>query len=95
MPVQIDISPKPEGIYRIAVWTVGPAIERRYPKIEALEADVVVTARAGNEVRLMKANRKRHSGMAWVGRHAQRGLGVLSFRPTFVKLDGGRSSTAQ
>ncbi len=90
MAVEIDITPKPEGIYRLAVWTVGPAIERRYPKLEALEADVVVTARSGNEVRLMKAKRTAHSGMAWVGRHAQRGLGVLSFRPAFVKLDGGR-----
>lgn len=90
MAVEIDIAPKPEGTYRIAVWTVGPGIERRYPKIEALEADVVVAARSGNEVRLLKANRTRHSAMAWIGRHAQRGLGVMSFRPAFVKLDGGR-----
>lgn len=90
MAVEIDITPKPEGTYRIAVWTVGPAIERRYPKLQALEADVVVAARCGSEVRLLKAKRAAHSGMAWVGRHAQRGLGVLSFRPAFVKLDGGR-----
>ena len=90
MAVEIDIEPKPEGTYRIAVWTVGPGIERRYPKIEALDADVVVTALAGNEVRLLKAKRQRHTAMAWVGRHAQRGLGVLSFSPAFVKLDGGR-----
>lgn len=90
MAVEIDITPKPPGTYRIAVWTVGPAIERRYPKIEALDADVVVAARSGNEVRLLRARRNSHSSMAWIGRHAQRGLGVLSFLPTFAKLDGGR-----
>lgn len=90
MVSRIDITPKPDGAYRIAVWTVGPAIEKRYPKIEALEADVVVAARSGNEVRLLKAKRTSHSSMAWVGRHAQRGLGVLSFLPTFAKLDGAR-----
>ncbi len=90
MASEIDITPKPDGAYRIAVWTVGPAIEKRYPKIEALEADIVVAARSGNEVRLLKAKRTSHSSMAWVGRHAQRGLGVLSFLPTFAKLDGGR-----
>ena len=90
MASEIDITPKPDGTYRIAVWTVGPAIEKRYPKIEALEADIVVAARSGNEVRLLKAKRTSHSSMAWVGRHAQRGLGVLSFLPTFAKLDGGR-----
>lgn len=90
MAVEIDITPKPEGTYRFVVWTVGPSIERRYPKIEALESDVIVTARSGNEPRLLKAKRDNHTGMAWVGRHAQRGLGVLSFHPAFVKLDGGR-----
>ncbi|MDW3177340.1 MAG: hypothetical protein R8J94_08150 [Acidimicrobiia bacterium] len=89
MVAEIDISPKPDGMYRIAVWTVGPSIERRYPRLQALEADVVVAARSGNEVRLLKANRTAHSSMAWVGRHAQRGLGVLGFEPTFAKLDGG------
>ena len=90
MAVEIDITPKPDGAYRIVVWTIGPAVERRYPKLQALDADVVVAARCGNEVRLMKAKRTAHSSMAWVGRHAQRGLGVLSFLPTFAKLDGGR-----
>lgn len=85
---EIDITPKPDGMYRLAVWTVGPSIERRYPKIEALEADVVVTARSGSEVRLLKARRTAHTSMAWVGRHAQRGLGVLAFDPAFAKLDG-------
>ncbi len=28
--------------------------------------------------------------MAWVGRHAPRGLGVIGFNGTFVKLDGGK-----
>lgn len=89
MVAEIDIAPKPAGIYRIAVWTVGPSIERRYPKLESLDADVVVAARSGNEIRLHKAKRTAHSSMAWVGRHAQRGLAVLAFPPTFVKLDGG------
>lgn len=90
MAVDIDIDPKPADTYRIAVWTVGPSIERRYRKIEALQADVVVVPRAGNEVRLLKARRSAHSSMAWVGRHAQRGLGVLAFHPSFAKLDGRR-----
>ncbi len=84
-----DIEPKPAGVYRLAVWTVGAAIDKRFPLVESLDADVVVTARSGNEVRLLKANRTTHSAMAWVGRHAQRGLGVISFDPTFVKLEGG------
>lgn len=88
MAAEIDITEKPVGMYRLAVWTVGPSIERRYPKIEALGADVVVAARSGNEVRLLKAKRAAHSSMAWVGRHAQRGLGVLAFEPSFAKLDG-------
>lgn len=90
MAAAIDIDPKPDGMYRLAVWTVGPSIERRYPKIEALQADVVVTPRAGNEVRLLKAKRSSHSSMAWVGRHTQRGLGVIAFDPSFAKLDGRR-----
>lgn len=77
-------------MYRIAVWTVGPSIERRYPKLQALDAHLVVTARAANEVRLLKAKRTAHSSMAWVGRHAQRGLGVIGFAPTIARLDGGR-----
>jgi hypothetical protein len=90
MAVEIDITPRPDGCYRIVVWTVGPSIERKYPKLEALDANVVIAARAGNEVRLLKAGRIAHSSMAWIGRHAQRGLGVLSFPPSIAKLDGGR-----
>ena len=86
----MNLDPKPSGTYRIAVWTVGAAIERRYPKIVELDADVVVTARSGNEVRLLKANRNAHTSMAWVGRYPQRGLGVLAFDPTFAKLEAGR-----
>ena len=85
-----NIDSKPTGTYRIVVWTVGAAIERRYPKIVELDADVVVTARSGNEVRLLKANRNSHTSMAWIGRHAQRGLGVLAFDPTFAKLEAAR-----
>lgn len=90
MERESDIDPRPAGQYRIVVWTVGSAIEKRYPEIVDLEADVIVTARSGNEVRLLKAGRDEHSAMAWVGRHAQRGLGTLSFDPTFVKLEAGK-----
>ena len=88
--LESDIKPRPAGQYRIVVWTVGSAIEKRYPEIVGLEADVIVTARSGNEVRLLKAGRNTHSAMAWVGRHSQRGLGTLSFDPTFVKLEAGK-----
>ena len=90
MGSELDIEPKQDGTYRFVVWTVGAAIEKRYPKIVALDPDVVVTARSGSEVRLLKANRTAHSAMAWVGRHSQRGLGVISFEPTFAKLEGGK-----
>ena len=90
MAVEIDIASRPEGMYRFAVWTVGPSFERRYPKLEALDAHVVVTARAAHEVRLLKAKRTAHSSMAWIGRHVQRGLGVVGFTPSVVRLDGGR-----
>lgn len=85
-----DIDAKRSGQYRIVVWTVGAGIEKRYPRIVGLEPDVVVTARSGNEVRLLKAGRNEHTAMAWVGRHAQRGLGVLSFGSTFAKLEAGK-----
>ena len=90
MAPSTDIDPKPDGIYRLAIWTVGAAIEKRYGRLEALEADVVVTARSGNEVRLLKAGKTAHSSMAWVGRHVHRGLGVLGFDPSFVKLEAGK-----
>lgn len=85
-----DIEPKGAGTYRFVVWSVGPSIETRYDDIRALDADVVVTARSADEVRLLKAGCTDHSGMAWVGRHSHRGLGVLSFQPTFAKLNGGK-----
>lgn len=85
-----DIDPKRPGEYRLVVWTVGASIEARYREIVALGADVVVTARSGNEVRLLKAGCADHSGMAWVGRHTHRGLGAMSFEPTFAKLNGGK-----
>ena len=90
MAVEIDIRPRPENAYRIVVWNVGPAIERKYPRLEALDANVVIAPRAGSEVRLYKAKRTAHTSMAWIGRHALRGLGVLGFSGTFVKLDGGK-----
>ncbi len=90
MAANTDVAPRPDGVYRIAVWTVGPAIERKYSRIEALDANLVITPRAGNEVRLIKAKRTAHTSMAWIGRHAPRGLGVLGFDGTFVKLDGGK-----
>ncbi len=90
MSFEIDIAPKPDNTYRFVVWTVGPSVERKYPRLVALEADVVVAARSGNEVRLLKNRRDAHSSMAWVGRHAQRGLGVFGFSPSHVKLDAGR-----
>ncbi len=86
----VDIDSKPRGSYRLVVWSVGAAMERRYDKIVALDADVLVTARSGNEVRLLKAGRDTHSSMAWIGRHSHRGLGVLSFDPTFAKLEAGK-----
>ena len=90
MAIDSDIDDKREGQYRIVVWTVGAGIEKQYGTIIDFDADVVVTARSGNEVRLLKAGRNTHTAMAWVGRHAQRGLGVLSFGETFVKLEGGK-----
>ena len=90
MAPSIDIDPKPDGMYRLAVWTIGAAIEKRYGRLQALEADVVVTARSGNEVRLLKAGKTAHSSMAWVGRHVHRGLGVIGFDPSFVKLESGK-----
>lgn len=86
----IDITPRPEGAYRIAVWTVGPAIERKYRRVQALDANVVVAARSADEVRLLKANKDAHTTMAWVGRRPTRGLGVLAFEPSHVKLDSSR-----
>ncbi|RZV42696.1 MAG: hypothetical protein EX269_14465 [Acidimicrobiales bacterium] len=88
--VSIDITPRPEGAYRIAVWSVGPGIERKYRRLEALDANVVVTARAADEVRLLRAGKDTHTSMAWVGRRPTRGLGVIGFDPTHVKIDGGR-----
>ena len=90
MPEGIDIVARSEGIFRVAVWTVGPAIERRYPELVGLDADVVVMARTANEVRLLRAGCVSHNSMAWVGRHAQRGLGTIGFGATVAKLDGGR-----
>lgn len=90
MAVEIDITPRPVGAYRIVVWTVGPAVERKYPRIEALDANVVVAPRCGNEVRLLRANRTAHNSMAWVGRFPQRGLGVIGFDRSFAKLDASR-----
>ncbi len=90
MAITSDIEAKSAGQYRIVIWTVGAAIERRYRTIVELGADVLVTARSGNEVRLLKANKSEHNSMAWVGRHAQRGLGVLSFDSTYVKLEAGK-----
>ena len=90
VPASSDIESRGAGVYRVVVWTVGPSIETRYEDILALEADVVVTARSGNEVRLLKNGCGDHSGMAWVGRHPHRGLGVISFEPTFAKLNGGK-----
>lgn len=72
------------------MWSVGPSLEARYDEVVGLDADVVVTARSANEVRLLKARCDKHSGMAWIGRHAQRGLGVISFGDVFAKLLGGR-----
>lgn len=90
MTADVDITARPDGAYRIAVWTVGAAIEKRYPKLVALSADLVVTARSGNEVRLLKAGCNDHSAMAWIGRYPQRGLGILSFEQTFAKLEAGK-----
>ncbi len=87
---EIDIDPKPENTYRIVVWTIGPSFERKYPRLVALDADLAVAARSANEVRLLKHRRDSHSSMAWVGRHVQRGLGILGFAPTYVRLDGAR-----
>ena len=90
MAVEIDIESKAEGQYRIVVWTIGPSVERKYSKLVELGADVVVAARSGSEVRLLKANRNVHSSMAWVGRHVQRGLGVIGFDRSRVRLDAGK-----
>ena len=90
MAVEIDIESKAEGQYRIVVWTIGPSVERKYSKLVELGADVVVAARSGSEVRLLKANRNAHSSMAWVGRHVQRGLGVIGFDRSRVRLDAGK-----
>ncbi len=90
MSVDIDIEPPEEDTYRIVVWTVGPSIERKYPRIEALQANLVIAARAGSEVRLLKNGRTAHTSMAWVGRFSQRGLGVMSFAPSHAKLDAAR-----
>ncbi len=90
MAIGSDIDDKSAGQYRIAVWTVGAGIDKRYSEIVDLGADVAVTARSGNEVRLLKAGRQSHTAMAWVGRHPQRGLGVMSFDSTFVKLEGSK-----
>ena len=85
-----DISSKADGLYRLAIWTVGPAIDKRYPQLLALGSDVIVTPRAANEVRLLKAGHTTHNSMAWIGRHAQRGLGTIGFGSTVAKLDGGK-----
>lgn len=90
MATESDIEAKPAGHYRFVVWTVGAGIEKQYPKIVELDANVVVTARSGSEVRLLKAGRDEHTAMTWIGRHSQRGLGVLSFDSTFVKLEAGK-----
>lgn len=85
-----DITSKPEGTFRLALWSVGSVLERRYRSLVGLEADVVVMPRSANEVRLLKAGLDEHNSMAWVGRHVQRGLGVAGFDLATVKLDGGR-----
>ena len=88
--VEIDITPRPEGAYRLALWTVGPSVERKYPRLQALDAHVVVTPRTGNEARLLRAGRTEHASMAWVGRYPQRGLGAIAFDDAQVRLDGGK-----
>ncbi len=85
-----DIASKPDGVFRIVVWSVGPVVERRYPALVDLDADVVIAPRIANEVRLLKAHLDEHHSMAWVGRHESRGLGVVGFGSTAAKLDGGR-----
>lgn len=85
-----DVVSKPDGAFRIVVWSVGPVIERRYPALVGLGADLVVAPRIANEVRLLKADLVEHHSMAWVGRHESRGLGVMGFGSTAAKLDGGR-----
>lgn len=85
-----DIESKPDGVFRIVVWSIGSVIERRYASLRRLEADVAVLPRMANEVRLLKAGLDEHNSMAWVGRHVQRGLGVMGFDLTAAKLDGGR-----
>ncbi len=85
-----DIASKPDGAFRLVVWSVGSVIERRYPTLCKLEADVAILPRAANEIRLLKSELDEHNSMAWVGRHVQRGLGVIGFGNTVAKLDGGR-----
>ena len=85
-----DIESKPDGVFRIVVWSIGSVIERRYASLRRLDADVAVLPRVANEVRLLKAGLDEHNSMAWVGRHVQRGLGVMGFDLTAAKLDGGR-----
>lgn len=87
---RVDIAGKPDGTFRVVVWSVGSAIERRYAPLRQLHADVAVLPRVANEVRLLKAGLDDHNSMAWVGRHVQRGLGVIGFDLTAAKLDGGR-----
>ena len=72
------------------VWSIGPVITRRYQALRVVDADAAVLPRVANEVRLLKTNLDQHNSMAWVGRHAQRGLGVIGFDLTAAKLDGGR-----
>lgn len=86
----IDITSRPEGAYRIAVWSVGPALDRKYRRVQALDANLVVTARAADEARLLRAKKDAHTSMAWVGRRPTRGLGVIAFEPSHVKLDSSR-----
>jgi len=87
---EIDIAAKPDGVYRLVVWSVGPGIDRRYPQLQAMDPDVAVTARSADEVRLLKSDRTEHNSMAWIGRYPQRGLGVIGFGQMAVKLDSGR-----
>ncbi|MGI9604557.1 MAG: hypothetical protein ACR2P0_00325 [Acidimicrobiales bacterium] len=90
MAVDVDIGPRADDAYRIVVWTVGAAFDRKYPKLEALDANVIVAPRSANESRLLRANRTTHTSMVWVGRHVQRGLGALAFGDSRIKLDGRR-----
>lgn len=90
MPRVNDIEAKPSDSYRLVVWSVGSSIDVRYNKLAALDADLVVAARSGDHVQLLKAGCTQHSAMAWVGRHSHRGLGVISFDETFAKLNGGK-----